>query len=67
MSGVYIPGMEMPENCLHCGFKINCDDCEGYECFCAALHKKTSVIYTKFLGTFILEIVLSSPSPTTGA
>ena len=39
MSGVYIKGMQMPESCLRCGFKINCDDCEGYECFCAALHR----------------------------
>ena len=39
MSGIYIPDMEMPKSCLDCGFKINCDECEGYECFCAALHR----------------------------
>ena len=36
---VLIKGMEMPTNCAECGFKINCDECEGYECFCTALHR----------------------------
>lgn len=36
--GVYIKGMEMPKNCRDCRLKMNCDDCEGFECVCLPLH-----------------------------
>lgn len=36
--GVYIKGMEMPKNCRACRLKMNCDDCEGFECVCLPLH-----------------------------
>lgn len=37
--GVYIPGMEMPTNCRKCGLMMNCDDCEGLQCYCLPLKK----------------------------
>ena len=36
MSGVYI-GMEMPKSCRKCKLKMNCDNCEGWECYCLPL------------------------------
>lgn len=36
---VYIPGMEMPTSCRKCGLMMNCDDCEGWECYCLPLKK----------------------------
>ena len=36
--GVYIKDMEMPKNCRACRLKMNCDDCEGFECVCLPLH-----------------------------
>ena len=39
MSGIYIPGMEMPTSCRKCGLMMNCDDCEGWECYCLPLKK----------------------------
>lgn len=38
--GVYIKGMEMPKSCCACYLKMNCDDCEGYECVCLPLRTK---------------------------
>ena len=35
---VLIKGMEMPKNCRACRLKMNCDDCEGFECVCLPLH-----------------------------
>ena len=37
--GVYI-NVEMPKSCRACHLKMNCDDCEGLECFCVPLHQK---------------------------
>ena len=39
MSGIYIHGMEMPKSCNKCELMINCDACEGWECYCTALSK----------------------------
>lgn len=36
--GIYIKGMEMPKGCKDCGLKVNCDECEGWECVCMPLH-----------------------------
>ena len=36
--GVYIKDMEMPKNCRACRLKMNCEDCEGFECVCPPLH-----------------------------
>ena len=33
--GVYIKGMEMPKDCLHCCFVSGCSYCEGYNDHCA--------------------------------
>lgn len=33
--GVYIKGMEMPKDCLHCSFVSGCSYCEGYNDHCA--------------------------------
>ena len=60
MSGIYIHGMEMPKNCVDCGFKINCDECEGYECFCAVLNR--NIGYMPYNRSFLREdapVVLS--------
>lgn len=38
--GVYIKGMEMPTSCRVCHLKMNCDDCEGFECVCVPLHQR---------------------------
>ena len=38
--GVYIKGMEMPTSCRTCHLKMNCDDCEGWECVCVPLHQQ---------------------------
>ena len=37
--GIYIKGMEMPTSCLSCDFMMNCDACEGYECYCTVLNR----------------------------
>ena len=37
MAGIYIPGMAMPTSCRECWLKMNCDDCEGWECYCLPL------------------------------
>ena len=44
MTGVLIPNEELPQNCYKCFLKMNCDDCEGWECFCMALHKDIGYI-----------------------
>ena len=36
---VLIHNMEMPTSCDECELMINCDSCEGWECYCAALSK----------------------------
>ncbi len=36
---VLIKGMEMPTSCLSCDFMMNCDNCEGYECYCTVLNR----------------------------
>ena len=46
--GVYI-NMSMPTSCRKCWLKINCDDCEGYECYCLPL--QTEIGYLKDLLT----------------
>ena len=33
--GVYIKGMEMPKDCLHCCFASGCSYCDGYNDHCA--------------------------------
>ena len=38
--GVYIKGMEMPTSCRACQLKMNCDECEGWECVCVPLRKQ---------------------------
>lgn len=38
--GVLIKGMEMPASCRECRLKMNCDDCEGWECVCVPLHQQ---------------------------
>lgn len=38
--GVYIKGMEMPTDCRTCQMKMNCTDCEGWECCCLPLGKE---------------------------
>lgn len=43
MSGVYFKGIEMPKSCRDCWLKMNCDECEGWECVCVPLH--TSIGY----------------------
>lgn len=35
--GVYIKDMAMPTSCRECWLKMNCDDCEGWECYCLLL------------------------------
>ena len=40
MSGIYIKGMEMPKSCRDCYLKMNCDDCEGWECVCLPLRQE---------------------------
>ena len=40
MMGVYIKGMEMPTSCRECHLEMNCDGCEGWECFCLPLQKE---------------------------
>ena len=35
---VLVKGMEMPTNCRDCPLKMNCDDCEGWECVCVPSH-----------------------------
>lgn len=35
---ILIKGMEMPTNCRDCPLKMNCDDCEGWECVCVPSH-----------------------------
>lgn len=37
--GVYI-SMEMPTSCRACHLKMNCEDCEGWECVCLPLQMK---------------------------
>ena len=37
---VLIKGMEMPKSCYWCPLGINCDACEGYEYYCAALSER---------------------------
>ena len=32
--------MEMPTSCRKCRLKMNCDDCEGWECVCVPLHQQ---------------------------
>ena len=39
MSGIYIPKMQMPKNCTVCDFMMNCDECEGHECYCTVLNR----------------------------
>ena len=39
MSDILIKGMEMPTSCRKCGLMMNCDDCEGWECYCLPLKK----------------------------
>jgi len=34
---IYIKDMEMPTSCRVCHLKMNCDECEGLECFCLPL------------------------------
>ena len=36
---IYIKGMEIPTSCRKCGLMMNCDDCEGWECYCLPLKK----------------------------
>ena len=38
--GIYLPNMEMPTSCRACHLKMNCDDCEGFECVCVPLHQQ---------------------------
>lgn len=38
--GVYIEGMKMPTDCRTCQMKMNCTDCEGWECYCLPLGKE---------------------------
>ena len=40
MSSIIIKGLEMPTSCRTCPMKMNCDDCEGWECVCVPLHKQ---------------------------
>ena len=37
---VLIKGVEMPKNCRECWLKMNCDDCEGWECVCVPMHQQ---------------------------
>ena len=39
MSGVYVKGMAMPESCRKCKLMMNCDECEGWKCYCLPLSK----------------------------
>ena len=57
---VLIRGMEMPKSCMSCGFKINCDECEGYECFCTVLHR--DIGYMPFNRCFLREDAPVVPS-----
>ena len=34
---ILIKGVEMPKSCWDCPMKMNCDDCEGWECVCVPL------------------------------
>lgn len=36
---ILIKGIEMPKSCRACHLKMNCDDCEGWECVCVPLHQ----------------------------
>ena len=36
---VLIKGMKMPTTCRKCKLKMNCDNCEGWECYCLPLGK----------------------------
>ena len=36
---ILVKGMEMPDCCRTCCFMINCEACEGIECWCAALQE----------------------------
>lgn len=40
MSDLLIRGMKMPTSCRACQLKMNCDDCEGWECVCVPLRKQ---------------------------
>ena len=31
---------DMPTSCHACHLKMNCDDCEGWECVCVPLHQE---------------------------
>ena len=33
---VLIKGIDMPNSCRTCELLMNCDACEGYECYCCA-------------------------------
>lgn len=58
---VLIKGMEMPTSCLVCGFMINCDDCEGHECYCSALDR--SIGYMPYnIGSFRRKDIPVVPS-----
>lgn len=37
---ILVKGMEMPTSCRACHLKMNCDDCEGWECVCVSLHQQ---------------------------
>ena len=36
---ILIEGRGLPESCIACDLKVNCDACEGYEVYCAPLGK----------------------------
>ena len=57
---ILINGINMPTNCAECGFKINCDDCEGYECFCTVLHR--DIGYMPHNSSFLSENAPIVPS-----
>lgn len=40
--------IDMPASCEKCPFLIHCDECEGWENFCALLHKKNGYDYRSF-------------------
>ena len=58
--GVYIKGIKMPTSCMSCGFKINCDECEGYECFCTVLRR--DIGYMPYNRCFLREDAPVVPS-----
>lgn len=37
---ILIKDMEMPTCCRACWLKMNCDDCEGWECVCVPLNQQ---------------------------